>query len=74
MQQGGFGNDPTMNNVTGLFGEVLSTVYAVILLIMMVLPSVRAAFAGRQPADEFDRDRYDAGGYDDERRRDRWDY
>jgi hypothetical protein len=74
------GNDPfggglMSNNLWSVIGAVIGMTYAVVLLIMMLLPSVSAAFSGGRPPDEYDLER---GAEDDEdfdrerRRREEW--
>jgi hypothetical protein len=66
--------DPTLVNILTVVGAVLSMIYAIVLLITMLLPSVSAAVAGRSPAADYDLDR----GEDDDdlgrerRRRQEW--
>jgi hypothetical protein len=47
----------TVLNLISIFGAIIGVAYAVVLLIMMLLPSVAAAFARKHPADEYDLDR-----------------
>jgi len=49
-------------------------VYAIVLLIMMLRPSVAAAFGGGPAPEEPLADRYGEGGDEYERRRDPWNY
>src|SRR5262245_5895080 len=71
------GQDPmegTFNNILEILQTVIGIAYAVILLIVMLLPSVSAAFTGRTALDESsDRgdDEYFDEGYE-RRRRDQW--
>jgi len=62
-----------MNNVFQLFGTVLGMTYAIVLIIMMLLPSVSAAFAGHYRPEGYDLDREDEDDLGRERRpREEW--
>jgi hypothetical protein len=73
---GAMGGNSVTNNLMSLVVGILWVVYAVVLLIMMVVPSTRAAFAGGPPSREPFPDRpYDADDEDRHRtRRNEWDY
>jgi hypothetical protein len=72
---GAMGGNSLSNNLMSMVGGILWIVYAVVLLIMMVVPGTRAAFSGGMPPGEPFRDRPYA--IDDEdrfrRRRNEWD-
>lgn len=62
--QAQFGGDPLesrFSQVAGLVGIALVIIYAIVLIILLCLPSVKAAFAPRPPDDYF----HDDGGYDE---------
>jgi hypothetical protein len=68
--------DAAFNNLLSVIGAVIGMAYAIVLLIMMLLPSVSASFAGREPAREYDLDRGDEDEDDlghERRRREGWD-
>ena len=71
---GSLSGDSTFNNITSLIGGILGVVYAIVLLIMMLRPSVAAAFGSGPPPEEPLADRYGEGGDEYERRRDPWNY
>jgi hypothetical protein len=72
--QGGLGGDSTFNNILSLIGGILGVVYAIVLLVMMLRPSVAAAFGSGPLPEEPLADRYGEGGDEYERRRDPWNY
>lgn len=62
--QAQFGGDPLQNRasqVAGIFGIALVIAYAIVLIILLSLPGVRAAFSPLPPRDYYDaeEDRYD---------------
>jgi hypothetical protein len=72
---GDIGNT-AMSNLQTVGGAVIGMTYSIVLLVMMLLPSVSAAFSARGPMDEHDRYRQEDEDDDDlgrERRRpDEW--
>jgi hypothetical protein len=68
------GGDSVFQNVLSVAGAILGMVYAIVLLIMMLRPSVAAAFGAGPPPEEPLADRYGEGGDEYERRRDPWNY
>ena len=71
--------DPTgnvaMSNVQSVGGAVIGMIYAIVLLVIMLLPSVSAAFAGRSVYRDDDRERYEDDDEDlgrERRRRDEY--
>lgn len=70
-QPGPFGNNPLVQGVAGLIGTVFAIAYAVALLIVMFLPHIRAAFAGRGAVEDYEdkRGREDEEDFGYERRR-----
>jgi len=52
-------NNTAFNSIVTVFSAVISMAYAIVLLIMMLLPSVSATFAGRSRTDDYDLDRPD---------------
>jgi hypothetical protein len=72
---GGLGEDSMFNNAIAVGGAVVGVAYAVVLIIMMMLPHVREAFAGTPPPMPLELGREDEGGDEYERqRRSPWDY
>src|SRR5262249_4727947 len=69
-------SDPATNNLFAVIGSVLVILYSVVLLIMMLLPGLSAAFAGRAPAQDYAPGVGDEGeDYERRRRREgEWDY
>jgi hypothetical protein len=61
--------DAYMNNIGSVLTTVVSMTYGIVLLIIMLLPAVSAAFATKYQADEYDLDRRE--DEDDELRRER---
>ncbi len=61
--------DSYMNNISSVFGTAVSMTYGIVLLIIMLLPTVSAAFARKYKADDYDVDRRD--DEDDDLRRER---
>jgi hypothetical protein len=68
------GGDSAFQNLTTVAGAILGMVYAIVLLVMMLRPSVAAAFGTGPPPEEPLADRYGEGGDEYERRRDPWNY
>ena len=64
---GGFSDSP-LNKVVQVGFTGLGIAYAIVLLVIMLLPSVSAAFAGRLPAAEPEMDYYDEPEDPEERR------
>ena len=58
-----------LDNIMSVVGAIVSVAYAVVLLIIMLLPSVSAALAGQARTDEYDLDRRDDADEDLERER-----
>jgi hypothetical protein len=58
MRRDAFGNS-ALNNVSAAGGAVVGMIYAIVLLIMMLLPSVSVALAAGRGPDNYDRGRYD---------------
>jgi hypothetical protein len=71
VEGGPLGSNALVNNVSEVVGTGISLAYAIILLVIMLLPTTVAAFRGRLPGDQFGeggRDRW--GEYGEEE--DRW--
>jgi hypothetical protein len=72
MAPGSFSTSPMVNSFSSILGALIEIAYAVGLLVVMFLPTVSAAFAGRpirRQADEaYDDDEDDQDDYDDRRR------
>ena len=71
---GAMGGDSMAQNIGNVIGALLGMTYAIILLIMMLLPRVRAALSAGPPLEESLADRYEESGEEYERKRDPWNY
>ncbi len=72
--RGGMSGDPTFNAIMSMLGAILGMVYAIVLLIMMLLPGVSAAFGrgGDNSGERYGHDRPEEGDDYERRRRRDW--
>jgi hypothetical protein len=68
------GGNSALNNIGAVAGAAIGIIYAVVLLIMMLTPTVSAAFGGRPPASDYEAGQHGDEGddYDRRPRRDGW--